>query len=67
MDGDTRMIVHALTDTQPPVGKGDGGGGAKTTTAMVGQRCAVDYSIWRFYIDGESEASIVLQMSQVRR
>jgi hypothetical protein len=29
-----------------------------------GPRAGVDYSIWRFYVDGESLASVVLQMSQ---
>jgi len=30
----------------------------------IGPRAGVDYSIWRFYIDGEDNASVVLQMSQ---
>lgn len=29
-----------------------------------GPRAGVDYSVWRFYIDGEANASIVLQTSQ---
>ena len=29
-----------------------------------GQACGVDYAIWRFYLDGETTASVELQMSQ---
>jgi hypothetical protein len=29
-----------------------------------GPRAGVDYCIWRFYIDGEQNASVALQMSQ---
>lgn len=29
-----------------------------------GPRAGVDYAVWRFYIDGETNASVVLQMSQ---
>lgn len=29
-----------------------------------GQACGVDYAIWRFYLDGETSASVELQMSQ---
>jgi hypothetical protein len=34
------------------------------TTGTTGQPAGVDYAIWRFYTDGESTASIKMQMSQ---